>query len=302
MRIVFMGTPDFAVPSLEILLKNGHTISAVVTATDKMGGRGGKQLIESAVKKCALQHNLLVLQPEKLRDENFIAALRAANADLFVVVAFRMLPEIVWRMPKFGTMNLHSSLLPKYRGAAPINWAVINGETETGATTFLLRHEIDTGNILFSDTTPIDELDSAGTVHDRLMHIGSALVLKSVNAIENNTALPKPQPDGAVSHAPKIFTENCQINFNHSVEHIYNFIRGMSPFPTAWTILNGLVLKVYASHKELTQHDAVLGTFMSDGKTFLKVAAQNGFIHLLDVQLEGRKRMSVEMFLMGNKI
>ena len=297
-----MGTPDFAVPSLEILLKNGHTISAVVTATDKMGGRGGKQLIESAVKKCALQHNLLVLQPEKLRDENFIAALRAANADLFVVVAFRMLPEIVWRMPKFGTMNLHSSLLPKYRGAAPINWAVINGETETGATTFLLRHEIDTGNILFSDTTPIDELDSAGTVHDRLMHIGSALVLKSVNAIENNTALPKPQPDGAVSHAPKIFTENCQINFNHSVEHIYNFIRGMSPFPTAWTILNGLVLKVYASRKELTQHDAVLGTFMSDGKTFLKVAAQNGFIHLLDVQLEGRKRMSVEMFLMGNKI
>ena len=297
-----MGTPDFAVPSLEILLKNGHTISAVVTATDKMGGRGGKQLIESAVKKCALQHNLLVLQPEKLRDENFIAALRAANADLFVVVAFRMLPEIVWRMPKFGTMNLHSSLLPKYRGAAPINWAVINGETETGATTFLLRHEIDTGNILFSDTTPIDELDSAGTVHDRLMHIGSALVLKSVNAIENNTALPKPQPDGAVSHAPKIFTENCQINFNHSVEHIYNFIRGMSPFPTAWIILNGLVLKVYASRKELTQHDAVLGTFMSDGKTFLKVAAQNGFIHLLDVQLEGRKRMSVEMFLMGNKI
>ena len=297
-----MGTPDFAVPSLEILLKNGHKISAVVTATDKMGGRGGKQLIESAVKKCALQHNLLVLQPEKLRDENFIAALRAANADLFVVVAFRMLPEIVWRMPKFGTMNLHSSLLPKYRGAAPINWAVINGETETGATTFLLQHEIDTGNILFSDTTPIDELDSAGTVHDRLMHIGSALVLKSVNAIENNTALPKPQPDGAVSHAPKIFTENCQINFNHSVEHIYNFIRGMSPFPTAWTILNGLVLKVYASHKELTQHDAVLGTFMSDGKTFLKVAAQNGFIHLLDVQLEGRKRMSVEMFLMGNKI
>ena len=297
-----MGTPDFAVPSLEILLKNGHTISAVVTATDKMGGRGGKQLIESAVKKCALQHNLLVLQPEKLRDENFIAALRAANADLFVVVAFRMLPEIVWRMPKFGTMNLHSSLLPKYRGAAPINWAVINGETETGATTFLLQHEIDTGNILFSDTTPIDELDSAGTVHDRLMHIGSALVLKSVNAIENNTALPKPQPDGAVSHAPKIFTENCQINFNHSVEHIYNFIRGMSPFPTAWTILNSLVLKVYASHKELTQHDAVLGTFMSDGKTFLKVAAQNGFIHLLDVQLEGRKRMSVEMFLMGNKI
>lgn len=302
MRIVFMGTPDFAVPSLEILLKNGHTISAVVTATDKMGGRGGKQLIESAVKKCALQHNLLVLQPEKLRDENFIAALRAANADLFVVVAFRMLPEIVWRMPKFGTMNLHSSLLPKYRGAAPINWAVINGETETGVTTFLLQHEIDTGNILFSDTTPIDELDSAGTVHDRLMHIGSALVLKSVNAIENNTALPKPQPDGAVSHAPKIFTENCQINFNHSVEHIYNFIRGMSPFPTAWTILNGLVLKVYASRKELTQHDAVLGTFMSDGKTFLKVAAQNGFIHLLDVQLEGRKRMSVEMFLMGNKI
>ena len=297
-----MGTPDFAVPSLEILLKNGHTISAVVTATDKMGGRGGKQLIESAVKKCALQHNLLVLQPEKLRDENFIAALRAANADLFVVVAFRMLPEIVWRMPKFGTMNLHSSLLPKYRGAAPINWAVINGETETGVTTFLLQHEIDTGNILFSDTTPIDELDSAGTVHDRLMHIGSALVLKSVNAIENNTALPKPQPDGAVSHAPKIFTENCQINFNHSVEHIYNFIRGMSPFPTAWTILNGLVLKVYASRKELTQHDAVLGTFMSDGKTFLKVAAQNGFIHLLDVQLEGRKRMSVEMFLMGNKI
>lgn len=302
MRIVFMGTPDFAVPSLEILLKNGHTIVAVVTATDKMGGRGGKQLIESSVKKCALANNLAILQPEKLRNENFIESLRGANADLFVVVAFRMLPEIVWRMPKFGTMNLHSSLLPKYRGAAPINWAVINGEMETGVTTFLLQHEIDTGNILFSEKTLIDELDSAGTVHDRLMHIGAALVLKSVNVIENNTARPKPQPDFAVSHAPKIFTENCQINFDQTVEQIYNFIRGMSPFPTAWTKLNDLVLKVYASSKETTAHDSEIGTFISDGKTFLKVAAQNGFIHLLDVQLEGRKRMPIEMFLMGNKI
>ncbi len=297
-----MGTPEFAVPSLEILLKNGHTITAVVTATDKMGGRGGKQLIESAVKKCAMQHNLVILQPEKLRNEIFLDSLRAANADLFVVVAFRMLPEIVWQMPKFGTMNLHSSLLPKYRGAAPINWAVINGEIETGVTTFLLQHEIDTGNILFSEKTPINELDSAGTVHDRLMHIGAALVLKSVNAIENNTAYAKPQPDIAVSHAPKIFTEHCKINFEQPVEQIYNFIRGMSPFPTAWTTLNGLVLKVYASSKELISHDSDIGTFMSDGKTFLKIAAKNGFIHLLDVQLEGRKRMPIEMFLMGNKI
>ena len=302
MRIVFMGTPDFAVPSLEILLNNGHTIAAVVTATDKLGGRGGKQLIESAVKRSALSHNLPILQPEKLRNEDFLTALRASQADLFVVVAFRMLPEMVWRMPKFGTMNLHGSLLPKYRGAAPINWAVINGEKETGVTTFLLQHEIDTGEIIFSEKTFIDELDTAGTVHDKLMNIGAALVLKSVNAIENNSVIPKQQPDEAASHAPKIFTAQCQINFDQNVEQVYNFIRGMSPFPTAWTTLDGLVLKVFASNKEVTAHHLKIGSIETDSKTYFKIAAKNGFIHLLDVQLEGRKRMPIEMFLMGYKL
>lgn len=302
MKIVFMGTPEFAVASLDILVAHNFDIVGVVTATDKLGGRGNKQLIESAVKQYAVQKNIPVLQPEKLKNSEFIEILRGYNADLFVVVAFRMLPEIIWTMPHLGTMNLHGSLLPRYRGAAPINWAVINGEKETGVTTFFLKHEIDTGDVLLTERFDIGEDETAGEVHDKMMNIGANALLKSVQLIEKGGYILKPQEDTKVTHAPKIFSETCEINFNQTTQKIHDFIRGLSPYPTAWTTLDGLKLKVYKASKEIMAPQYLAGKFFSDNKNFIKIATQDGYIHLLDLQLEGRKRMDVKSFLNGYKI
>ncbi len=239
MRIIFMGTPDFAVPSLDILVKSGHEVVAVVTSTDKLGGRGGKQILQSPIKKYAEANIIPVLQPPNLKSPAFIEELKSYNADLQVVVAFRMLPELVWSMPKLGTFNLHGSLLPKYRGAAPINWAVINGETETGVTTFFIKHEIDTGDLLFQEAIPIGENETAGEVHDRMMLVGADLVLKTVNAIQNDKYKLSKQDESKVCKAPKIYHETCEIDFNQPVKKVHDFIRGLSPYPGAWTLIGG---------------------------------------------------------------
>jgi methionyl-tRNA formyltransferase len=301
-KIVFMGTPEFAVASLDILVANNYDVVAVVTATDKLGGRGNKQLIESAVKQYAVQKNIPVLQPEKLKNAEFIEILRGYHADLFVVVAFRMLPEIIWTMPRFGTMNLHGSLLPRYRGAAPINWAVINGEKETGVTTFFLKHEIDTGDVLLTNRFPIGSDDTAGDVHDKMMMIGAETLLKSVQMIEKNEYVLKPQEATEATHAPKIFSETCEINFNQPTQKVHDFIRGLSPYPTAWTTLDNLKLKVFKTQKEMTPPQYLAGKFVSDNKNFVKIATEDGYIHLLDIQLEGRKRMDIKSFLNGYQL
>jgi methionyl-tRNA formyltransferase len=299
-----MGTPEFAVPSLEILLDHGYDIPAVVTAPDKPGGRHG--MLVSAVKKCASDRGIAVLQPEKLKSPAFVDQLRAFGADLQVVVAFRMLPEAVWSMPPLGTMNLHGSLLPRYRGAAPINWAIINGETETGLTTFLLRHEIDTGDILFQERLPIGENETAGELHDRMMQAGARLVLRSVQAIERGETRLSPQSDAEASHAPKIFTETCRIDFARTTLQVHNFIRGLSPYPGAWTELDGKTLKVLRTLKDFSNtasaHAIPPGTFISDGKNYLKISASDGFVQVLELQLEGKKRMPVREFLNGYRI
>lgn len=302
MRIVFMGTPDFAVPSLDILLKNGYDIVGVITATDKWGGRGNKKLLESDVKKYAVEKGLHILQPKNLKSPEFQAELRALKADLQIVVAFRMLPEAVWDMPPLGTMNLHGSLLPKYRGAAPIHWAVVNGEKETGVTTFLLQHEIDTGDLLFQAKTEIGENETTGELYNRLKVIGADLMLKSVQTIENGNYQLQPQDNSQVCHAPKIFHQDCNINFDQTTEAVHNFIRGMSPFPTAWTTLDGEKLKIFKTQKETTTHNYPPGTLKTDGKKFLKVATQDGYVNLLDVQLTKRKRMDIKSFLNGYTI
>lgn len=321
MRIIFMGTPDFAVPSLEILLDHGYDVAAVVTATDKLGGRGGKHLLESAVKKFAVGRGLPVLQPEKLRAPDFLEELRSYRADLQVVVAFRMLPEVVWAMPKTGTFNLHGSLLPKYRGAAPINWAVINGERETGATTFFLRHEIDTGDLLFQEKMPIGEDETAGQVHDRMMHLGAGLVLKTVQAIERGGYVLQKQDDSLACRAPKIFHETCEINFDQTTERVHDLVRGLSPFPGAWAVVRqplalpdgtpwqsagwekvqGVELKIFGTKKEVVAHGFAPGHFVTDGKKTLKTATADGFVHLLEMQLQGRKRLGPVDFLNGLK-
>ncbi len=302
MKIVFMGTPDFAVASLDALKNAGFDIVAVVTAADKPAGRGQK-LSESAVKKYAVEHGLKVLQPLKLKDPDFINELEQLKPDLQVVVAFRMLPEVVWNMPPKGTINLHGSLLPQYRGAAPINHAVINGETETGVTTFFLKHEIDTGDVIFSAKTEITDEDTAGTLHDKLMHIGADLIVKTVKAIDENNYTEMPQPmNTELKAAPKIFKDFCEINWNQDLQTVYNHIRGLSPYPTAFTSLNGKSLKVFKVEKDLTTPTQSAGTFESDGKTFLKFATQNGYIKLLELQLEGKKRMMVDEFLRGVRL
>ncbi|WP_461790096.1 methionyl-tRNA formyltransferase [Pedobacter sp.] len=302
MKIVFMGTPDFAVASLDALKNAGFDIVAVVTAADKPAGRGQK-LSESAVKKYAVEHGLKVLQPLKLKDPDFINELEQLKADLQVVVAFRMLPEVVWNMPPKGTINLHGSLLPQYRGAAPINHAVINGETETGVTTFFLKHEIDTGDVIFSAKTEITDEDTAGTLHDKLMHIGADLIVKTVKAIDENNYTEMPQPmNTELKAAPKIFKDFCEINWNQDLQTVYNHIRGLSPYPTAFTSLNGKSLKVFKVEKDLTTPIQSAGTFETDGKTFLKFATENGYIKLLELQLEGKKRMMVDEFLRGVRL
>ncbi|MBO9727552.1 MAG: methionyl-tRNA formyltransferase [Chitinophaga sp.] len=296
-----MGTPDFAVASLDILVQHGFNIVAVITAPDKPAGRG-LQLQESAVKQYAVSKGLPVLQPEKLKNPDFIATLKELKADLQVVVAFRMLPEIVWNMPPEGTINVHASLLPHYRGAAPINWAIINGEKVSGVTTFKLQHEIDTGDILFSDKVAIREDETAGELHDALMHTGAQLLLKTVQAIAAGNAVGTPQaniPAADIKHAPKIFKETCQINWQQPLDKIYNHVRGLSPYPAAWTVFQGKNLKIYKAHKELTTPSKAPGEFDTDQKTYVKIAAADGYLYLDEIQLEGKKKMDIEAFLRG---
>ncbi|MCA0238062.1 MAG: methionyl-tRNA formyltransferase [Bacteroidetes bacterium] len=300
MRIVYLGTPEFAVAPLRVLLENGYQVVGVVTAPDKPGGRMGLQV--SAVKKFALDHGLPVLQPEKLKNPDFLEQLRAWKADLQIVVAFRMLPEIVWNMPPMGTMNLHGSLLPKYRGAAPINWAVINGEQETGLTTFLLKHEIDTGDLLFQERIAIGENETAGELHDRMMEAGAGLVLKSVQALENKTVVPFPQEETEATHAPKIFTETCKIDFQKPLQTVHNFVRGLSPYPGAWTELDGKTLKILRAQKTNGAPSVPPGTFISDGKNHLRVSTSDGFLDILELQMEGKRRMGVKEFLNGYRL
>ncbi len=307
LRIVFMGTPDFAAHSLKVLCDSGANVVAVITAPDRPAGRGLK-LQSSAVKKLAEELYLPVLQPVKLRDEEFQKELRSYNADLQIVVAFRMLPESVWNMPPKGTFNLHASLLPQYRGAAPINWAVINGEKETGVTTFFLNHDIDTGNIIMAEKVVIGDNDTAGVIHDKLMNIGAELVVKTVKKIANGNVVEIPQmDDGELLPAPKIFKDDCKINWNSSASKIHNLIRGMSPYPAAWTEVieddkSAVSLKIFLS--EVVESDAVLkpGELCSDGKEILYVGTSFGVISIKELQLAGKRRMKIGDFLRGFKI
>jgi methionyl-tRNA formyltransferase len=299
MRIVFMGTPDFAVPSLKILIENNYNVVGVITAPDKPAGRGLQSRI-SPIKKFAIERELDILQPEKLKSESFINELKSLNADLQVVVAFRMLPEVVWSMPPLGTFNLHASLLPQYRGAAPINWAIINGEKETGATTFFLQQQIDTGKIIFRDKIAIRNDETAGELHDELMVTGANLVLKTVKAIEQKNYTLQEQPIGNnLKTAPKIFTETCKIDFKKPVNTIYNLIRGLSPYPAAFTFFQDKILKIYKANKIEQPHSNLVGEIITDNKTFFRIAASNGFIEIEELQLEGKKRMNVIDFLNG---
>lgn len=304
LRIIFMGTPEFAVASLDALVKAGCSIVAVITAPDKPGGRG-MQLQESAVKKYAVENNLPVIQPEKLKNPLFLEELRLLKADLQIVVAFRMLPEVVWNMPPMGSVNLHGSLLPQYRGAAPINWAVINGEKETGVTTFKLKHEIDTGDILLQESFPIKETDNAGIVHDKMKEIGAGVLVKTVKGLAEGTLKETPQSDidsqqsAVLHHAPKIFTETCEIDFSKPVNQVYNLVRGLSPFPTAFTFLQGKKLKIFTTEKIDKPHHLPPGQLETDEKTYLQFACFDGFLRATDIQLEGKKRMPVEDFLRG---
>lgn len=311
LRIVYMGTPDFAVEPLRRLLEGGYNVAGVITMPDKPAGRGHK-LQASPVKQFALEHNLPLLQPEKLKAENFLEALHAWKADLQIVVAFRMLPEVVWAMPRLGTFNLHASLLPQYRGAAPINWAVINGETETGITTFFLKQEIDTGEVIQQVRIPIADTDDAGAVHDRLMTLGGRLVTETVDAILAGEVRPIPQeemyqPGSELRPAPKIFKETCRISWNQPVKTVYDFVRGLSPHPTAWTELHQpetepVVVKVFETEKLPQSHDLTPGTIRTDGKTYLHVAAADGFIGIRSLQLPGKKRLNTDELLRGFRI
>jgi methionyl-tRNA formyltransferase len=302
LRLIFMGTPEFAVGSLDALVKAGMNIVGVVTAPDKAAGRG-MNLMQSAVKTYALEHNLPVLQPVKLKDPQFIEALRQLKPDLQVVVAFRMLPEIVWNLPPMGTINVHASLLPQYRGAAPINWAVINGEIETGVTTFQLKHEIDTGNILLQEKVAIHKSQTAGELHDVLKATGAALLVKTIQELAEGKITPMPQSavieESLIKHAPKIFTDTCKIDFSQPAQKVCNLIRGLSPYPGAFTFLNHKMMKVFRCEIEHAEVKESPGTVSSDRKTNLKIACQDGYIHVLELQLEGKKRMNVTDFLKG---
>jgi len=304
LRIVFMGTPEFAVASLDALVRAEFNIVGVVTALDKPAGRGMK-LSESAVKKYAVEKGLRILQPEKLKNPSFLEELRSLHADVQAVVAFRMLPEVVWNMPPLGTINVHASLLPQYRGAAPINWTIINGEKETGVTTFKLQHEIDTGNILLQEKIKIGDDETAGELHDRMKIIGAELLVKTIKGLMDGMVKEISQSESAnpkfeiLHHAPKIFTETCKIDWSKTVDEIYNLIRGLSPYPAAFTYLNNKILKIYHAKKEFEVNAFDNGSVHTDGKTFLKFACSDGFIHVTDIQLEGKKRINVEDFLRG---
>ena len=307
LRIVFMGTPDFAVESLRKLVENGYNIVGVITAPDKPAGRGYK-LQQSAVKEYAVSQNLNVLQPVNLKDEQFIEELRSLEADIQVVVAFRMLPEVVWDMPPKGTFNLHGSLLPQYRGAAPINWAVINGEKETGVTTFFLKHEIDTGEIIFREKVVIEPNDNAGVIHDKLMGIGADLVQKTIDAVIDGSADATPQEElfenaAELRPAPKIFRETCEIDWTKPAKEIHNHIRGLAPYPAAWTLfeVGGKMVnfKIYESEIISESHDMAPGTIVTDNKTTLRIAVQDGFIDILELQMSGKRKMKTRELLNG---
>jgi methionyl-tRNA formyltransferase len=303
LRIIFMGTPEFAVPSLEILVENGWNVVAVITAPDKPKGRGQK-LIPSPVKECALKHFIPTLQPNNLKSPDFLDELKSYRADVQVVVAFRMLPESVWSMPPMGTFNLHASLLPDYRGAAPINWAIINGETETGVTTFFLKHEIDTGSVIFQEKEPIYPEDNVGTLYERLMVKGANLVLKTIEGLAEGNLSTKIQDENlAKHHAPKIFKETCEIDWNKDATSIHNLVRGLSPYPTAWTILDEKNCKIYRTeiNKEEIQN-LKPGEYSSDGKTHLTFQTGQGTLKILELQLEGKKRLKIEELLRGYKL
>lgn len=302
LRIVFMGTPEFAVATLKALLENQYHVVGVITAPDKPAGRGQK-LHQSAVKQFALEHGLKVLQPTNLKSESFLEELKALNPNLQIVVAFRMLPEVVWRLPEYGTFNLHASLLPDYRGAAPINWAIINGETKTGATTFFIDEKIDTGAIILSKETIIDSQENAGNLHDRLMNLGSQLVIETVKLIEKDTVKTTPQPlIEQPKTAYKLNKENCKLSFNKPLDQLYNQIRGLSPYPAAWCILvNGedrLDIKIYLAEREPIKHKTPYGTLVWDKKN-LKVAVEGGYLKLLELQLPGKRKMDINSLLNG---
>ena len=310
-RIVFLGTPEFASASLDALHTSGYDITGVVTAPDSPSGRGLK-IVPSAVKAYAIHHGIPVLQPHKLKDPLFLDQLRSLDADLQVVVAFRMLPEAVWDMPPLGTFNLHASLLPQYRGAAPINWAIINGEQETGVTTFFLKHEIDTGNILFQEKTAIGDEETAGELHDRLKILGANLVLKTVKAIEQGNIHPVRQeellqPGIVLKPAPKIYKEDCRIDWSQPAERLFNLIRGLSPFPGAYTMLRppdgpGVQIKVYRARRAAKDEAATPGSLQTDGKRYLKVACGDGWLDILELQQAGKRRMPVGDFLLGASV
>lgn len=308
LRIVYMGTPEFAVESLKRLVEGGYNIVGVITMPDKPMGRHGSVLQPSPVKQYAVSQGLKVLQPEKLKNEEFVAELRSLNADLQIVVAFRMLPEVVWSMPRLGTFNLHASLLPQYRGAAPINWAVINGDTETGITTFFLKHEIDTGEIIDQVRVPIADTDNVEVVYERLMRLGGDLVLKTVDAILEGSVKTIPQEElaqvGELRPAPKIFKETCRIDWTIGVKRIYDFVRGLSPYPAAWTELyqegiDPVMLKIFETEKLFCEHSLALGTIVTDCKTYFKIASSDGYVNVLSLQLAGKKRMEINDFLRG---
>ncbi|GAB2788017.1 methionyl-tRNA formyltransferase [Rhabdobacter roseus] len=304
LRIIFMGTPDFAVPSLRILVENGCEVVAVITAPDRPSGRGLK-LTPSPVKQYALERGILVLQPEKLKESTFLEQLRQLRADLQVVVAFRMLPEVVWSMPGRGTFNLHASLLPQYRGAAPINWAVINGETQTGVTTFFIEKEIDTGKIIFQEKEAIHPDDTAGTLYERLMQKGAELVLRTVRAIEAGNYPQVPQPEVPEPRlAPKIYKDTCAINWELPREQVRNLVRGLAPYPAAWTNLGELFCKIYrvSSLPQPPDDNLAPGTYRTDNKTYLHLRAADGWVAVEELQLEGKRRMTTDELLRGLKL
>lgn len=312
LRIVYMGTPDFAVESLRQLVEGGYNVVGVITMPDKPMGRHGSVLQPSPVKQYALEKGLRVLQPVNLKDEAFVEELRSLKADLQIVVAFRMLPEVVWNMPAMGTFNLHASLLPQYRGAAPINWAIINGDTETGITTFFLKHEIDTGEVIQQVRIPIADADNVEVIHDKLMNLGGRLVTETVDAILAGTVKPVPQEEllklseEELRPAPKIFKETCRIDWSKGVKAVYDFVRGLSPYPAAWTELvnadgTSQVLKIFQTEKNFFSHEEKIGAVSTDGKTYLRVALTDGYLNILSLQLAGKKRMPVADFLRGYK-
>ncbi len=304
LRIVFMGTPEFAVGILDKIVKNNFEVVGVITAADKPAGRG-KQLKPSAVKEYALANDLKLLQPTNLKDENFLQELKSLNANVQVVVAFRMLPEAVWRMPEYGTFNLHASLLPQYRGAAPINWAIINGETKTGVTTFFIDDKIDTGEIIMSDSISILPDENAGSLHDKLMDLGKETVVKTLEQIAAGSATTSAQTEIDLKEAPKLFKENCEINWNKSAIEIHNFIRGLSPYPAAWTtFINGdqqNVVKIYESAVEFEEHSQVIGTIITTKKE-IKIAVTDGYLQILKLQMAGKKVMTSGELLNGTTI